>query len=952
MGTVYEAEQLNTGRRIALKVLSHSLQSSEARSRFLREGRLAASINHPNSVYVFGTAEIEGVPTITMELVTGGTLASLVQKSGPMPVEAAVDAILEVISGLEAAEQKGILHRDVKPANCFLTETGQVKIGDFGLSVSTEPHSLTESHVVSQEGVFLGTPAFASPEQLRGEQLDQRSDIYAVAVTLYFILTAQPPFAGSNMVQLLATALDTPAPDIRALRPDVPDQLARIIDLCLAKSPGSRPATYAELRRLLLPFSTSPTVPASLGQRFVAGAIDQLLASVLFLVLALFRVLVQGGWNTDATVSELLGVLVSGLFILYFGFCESRWGATIGKRLLGLSVNSGRSLPKFRTATLRATIFVLVPTLPQVLAWILYHNQLTDPDQAARPENRDLLFSMLGVGNLWIVVKAALFMTARRANGYAAIHDLITGVRVMAATTESATTAITATADQDHFQPGSADRTAGPFHVLKTLGESQPDRPLLLGYDTQLLRRVWIRLLPPDTPAVTSQYKSLSRPGRLRWLAGHRGEQNWDCYECPAGCSLQDLPADSNWQSDRHILVSLAKELNRSFRDNTLPDQLSVDRLWVDGRQLKFLPMRAPSSNSDRPCDTNTEPISTGTTTREQQQACIRFISLVARWLMEDRFHAQQQPVVYQMPVHARRSLVGISECESLETAIATLQDLTTGAAYISQRRRIAFLAASLAIPAFILAGLLVNRQITKASERQFPEIGNLARDAIYLELVTSWPEHQDSSRQITALEIWIAGHYRELVEDPVRWNSMRSSIQLPHERKALIQNALSRHRPTEQQIADITPVYQSVKEHYGDLKVNSFNLVSPVLMLLLAMLYWLLLVWVPAMVTALLFGGGLLMKSFGIVLVNRRGHPVSRSRAFLRMLLPGLLCLGCIAVILLPWGGGTPTSLLAYQETWPGILVVLLLSGLLAWSILSRRFLSDRLTGCHMVPR
>src|SRR5687768_9507422 len=133
MGAVYEAEDLSSGRRVALKVLGHSLDSPETRKRFIREGRLAASINHPNSVYVYGTEEIEGAPVIIMELVEGGTLHDLVKAGGPLPIAKAVDAILQIIAGLETAYAVGILHRDIKPSNCFIDSSGTVKIGDFGL---------------------------------------------------------------------------------------------------------------------------------------------------------------------------------------------------------------------------------------------------------------------------------------------------------------------------------------------------------------------------------------------------------------------------------------------------------------------------------------------------------------------------------------------------------------------------------------------------------------------------------------------------------------------------------------------------------------------------------------------------------------------------------------------------------------------------------------------------
>src|SRR5262249_14147363 len=131
MGAVYEAEDSENRRRVALKVLSHKLDSPGDRERFFREGRLAGSINHPNSVYVFSTEEIGGTPVIAMELVPGGTLQDRVQAHGPLPVSEAVDSVLQLIAGLQAAQKAGILHRDIKPSNCFVGSEGTVKIGDF-----------------------------------------------------------------------------------------------------------------------------------------------------------------------------------------------------------------------------------------------------------------------------------------------------------------------------------------------------------------------------------------------------------------------------------------------------------------------------------------------------------------------------------------------------------------------------------------------------------------------------------------------------------------------------------------------------------------------------------------------------------------------------------------------------------------------------------------------------
>src|SRR5688572_31380873 len=173
MGEVYDAEHLPSGRRVALKVLSSRLQNAEERARFLREGQLAASLSHPHTVYIFGSEEIDGTPVIAMELLPGGTLKDRVVAEGPMRPGEAVAAVMELIGGLDAAAAAGILHRDIKPSNCFIDRDGVVKVGDFGLSISTLARDVQQQLVTQLvPGGFEGTPQFAPPEQLRGEPLD------------------------------------------------------------------------------------------------------------------------------------------------------------------------------------------------------------------------------------------------------------------------------------------------------------------------------------------------------------------------------------------------------------------------------------------------------------------------------------------------------------------------------------------------------------------------------------------------------------------------------------------------------------------------------------------------------------------------------------------------------------------------------------------------------------
>jgi serine/threonine protein kinase len=233
MGEVYEAEQLETGRRLALKVLRHTLRGAEDRAQFLREGQLAASISHPHTVYIFGSEEVGGAPAITMELLSGGTLKDRVSVDGPMPPSAAVSAVLDIIGGLDAAQAAGILHRDIKPSNCFVDADGIVKVGDFGLSISTLTRDVR--HELATAG-FEGTPQFAAPEQLRGEPLDVRSDIYAVGATLYYLLTERPPLDAPDLRELVSKVVSENPASPRVLRRDIPRGLAAVVLRCLART--------------------------------------------------------------------------------------------------------------------------------------------------------------------------------------------------------------------------------------------------------------------------------------------------------------------------------------------------------------------------------------------------------------------------------------------------------------------------------------------------------------------------------------------------------------------------------------------------------------------------------------------------------------------------------------------------------------------------------------------
>src|SRR5688572_9283107 len=319
MGEVYEAESLETGRRLALKLLRSRLEKADDRARFLREGQLAASISHPHTVYIFGSEEIEGLPVISMELLPGGTLKERVAANGPMRPEEAVAAVMDIIGGLDAAQAAGVLHRDIKPSNCFIDDDGAVKVGDFGLSISTLARDV---HHDLEAGAFQGTPQFAPPEQLRGEPLDIRADIYAVGATLYYLLTGEPPFDARDLRELVSRVTSEPPRSPRDLRRGIPAGLAAVVLQCLAKIPGERPNSYADLAAALRPFLPAADMPAKPGLRFLAGFADSVILSVPILIVLVLTT------RLGLTGPTALGpaLVVGSLYALVL---ETVWAATL-----------------------------------------------------------------------------------------------------------------------------------------------------------------------------------------------------------------------------------------------------------------------------------------------------------------------------------------------------------------------------------------------------------------------------------------------------------------------------------------------------------------------------------------------------------------------------------------------------------------------------------------------
>jgi serine/threonine protein kinase len=244
MGEVYRARDTKLGRDVAIKALPEAFaRDPERLSRFQREAKTLASLNHPNIAAIYGLEENAGSSYLVMELVPGDTLADRIKRDGAIPVVEAISIAKQMAEALEAAHEKGIVHRDLKPANVKVTPEGKVKVLDFGLAkafaddgasqdISNSP---TMSGAATMQGMILGTAAYMSPEQARGKQVDRRADIWAFGVVLYEMLTGEQLFAGETVTDTLAQVI-TKEPDWTR----VPARMERFLHWCLEKDPKRR----------------------------------------------------------------------------------------------------------------------------------------------------------------------------------------------------------------------------------------------------------------------------------------------------------------------------------------------------------------------------------------------------------------------------------------------------------------------------------------------------------------------------------------------------------------------------------------------------------------------------------------------------------------------------------------------------------------------------------------
>lgn len=557
MGVVFGGVQLESGREVAIKFPHGHLTDPDVIQRFRREARAMAALDHPRAILLLH-ADLDGQrPYLVMERMPGRTLKDEVEEGGPMPVDDAVRHTVGICEGLDAAHELGILHRDVKPANCYLDAHGEVRIGDFGLS-HEQQSDLHLTHI----GDVLGTPLFMSPEQARGDDIDERADVYSVCATLHYLLTGAPPITASTNSQLLSRIQTQPPRRLRLDLPDAPVALERVLLRGMAKEAKNRFGDMQELRAALQRVLPLRCGPAILAARFAAITFDGLLYALVLdlLVDAIIPPRYLPAWSE-------IGIPLA----VYVALTTAVLGGTLGQRVFGLEVvdvrtrlRPGPGLAAWRSLVfLTPMIALLCFLLSAPAAWLLMGG---------------LILPILSP----ILVVPLLGLSMRQASGYRGLHEWLSRTAV-----EPTPIPTPRLPRATHASFIGAGRLIGDYQV----GADSTPNPACLAFDRGLRRQVVLQAAQGASRAEVVRRRTLERRTRSRWVDSIRdGEAELEVYLLPHCTPLRAACDDmrGDWVFGRALITSLAAELAASRAETTLPGTLYTDQIAVraDGTAL------------------------------------------------------------------------------------------------------------------------------------------------------------------------------------------------------------------------------------------------------------------------------------------------------------------------------------------------------------------------------
>lgn len=855
----------------------------------------------------------------------------------------------------------GVIHRDVKPSNCFLTPDGRIKVGDFGLSKSLTKAPLDKD--VTLAGVFLGTILFASQEQIRGEPVGYDSDVYSVCATLYFLLSGRAPYQHESMTASVAMAVSQPPPSLRAIRKEIPRALERVIFRGMERDRKLRWQTLSELRDTLNDLIPDQQTPARPRMMILAYVADFLLLQIVLVPLGVLH----GAFLRSSTGNLSFNLLESSwpaavVSLIYFTLTQGLTGATLGKWLLGLRVTriDETGPPGVLAAFVRTLAFqvmlLFIFILPNEIMRLL-----------SSPWNFILLsLSMIiGIGLLCRQFKWSEF-------GYRGFHDFASGCRVVQPPWKAYRVELDSRfnnpLDQTMTTQVALPATVGGFGIIGKLCNLPDKGELWLAEDRSLGRKMLLRVLAVGATNSDLTSNSVTRPTRLRLVGNGRfvwqkHERHWIGYVAPTGAPLVDVVDPENpltWAETRLLLEQLAAELEASESDGSGTWRPTIEQIWVEpGGRLQLLdfslPVHAPVKGSD-PSSGNNNPL---TLLRQLTSLCL-----------EGKARADGGALAAPLPPHAsdvcnklfdkdqQRSIAALrydlAECSDLVPVVSG------GIRFAHIGVQAAMLSIGL-VAMFILSGLL-SLEMAVASISQVRVARTIARDLddrtrrdAMIERMQTIPDQERRESILNALS------------DEQRAQTVKRLERYANNRQERLDNGEDTLNVTEKAILEMldlaqpsesaevfpTQVLERTLSAATESSRKTQNRMAPPDRMMLVyrseaatMLLFPFLIW-PLF--AFIFRGGLSMQIAGVTLVRQNGQRSGRFRCVLREWLVWLPLVLLLEICL--WVQAYhPTMVIFRTGLWLSGFGLLLLYVVIALRDPARP-IQDRIMGTHLVP-